>query len=1345
MTVVRRNLTLAAVLAAMLMAFAFAGCPAALMSVIPLPGEDTILVQPPQDGKAIPATGVHYMEDTSILVFNGQDIETLTAVVSPADATLRTVYWASSNPLVATVRGATTGDIPFGTVVPHGVGEAKIYAQVSDGKGDYYTATCLIKVLKVPEVGIVIEGAEIDQYKRLAIPAPMVEKYISARVLHGTGDVTWSISDAADPVVLLNNGLWDPLPTSANAADVTITGRKAGTAYLTATSAEGKTDTIMVTVSAIAVDTIEITKPNGDLVTNLSIAKGTSLPVMAKLTPNNTTYTVVKWAVASGTDIVDLSTDTTSGSELVTITAKTAGTALIRATSEDGKTATCIIRVPLTLTPPGMTLILDTDSFKKRTLTASAAPGDVSWSISNAGIATYTVDPQTGVVEVTGVTAGQTTLRASTIWADSDGQHLTAECLVTVLTTFAGKTLTLNVPITYTGTAPANPPPTPSPTVGEITLVNPPLGIHWENENTDVADLSVSTNVTVTAKATGQTFVMALNADNSLYEMYLVIVPLRFEYASRTIAKGVTELLNTTVDDVNTDKLDWTSSNTSVATVDTEGRVTALTAGKTVITAVTKDGRQTASCMVTVPLTLSPAALTLFLDEPRFKTRTLTASIAVGQAIWANSNPTVATYVVDAATGELTVEGLAAGTTTITVTTVYNGDEGVPLTAQCVVRVLDTFVGQTVTLNAPIQYPAGYLGVKQTTPPAPTSEVLNQPAGSKWNNDDPGIASLNTDTGTTVTVSAVSAGTTFLLVEDSVGGPVTMYRIDVPIRLEENAVEVELTSPVKSDKTLYTTVADANKSKIVWTSDDDSIAGVDSDGKVTGNGVGTTTIHAAYNGVTVDCEVTVPLAMPLTLFVDETSDLTTLPEMTGLVLPADTVWVSPFPGFVTVDQDGKVTGIKSTGSVPVLVTASVDDHMRVKCSVNVVNRTLTVIPAGMTMSPGESTTGLTGLKPDLNYTIDPAYDLSFDPALLTPLWYSDNPTVVAVDQSGHVTALRTGAATVWVVVRGARGYCEVNIPSIKIAWDGDNQDHNGEAIWWWKDTNPLSLTAAISDAPAGTQVRWSINGPADAVVFDGGYTGDSVAPAAAVTIKPGVNFGRNPATVTAALDGYPGVNASFTINPGFTYPVVAITRYEGYVRSESVYSISLGWANAPAGATESWIDVKVEEARANWKKLPNPLPYSDDDVNPDNDSAETIDLEVGYGDGSINLGVNNLVINRYWPPSLGTNRIVWMNAEQDRLDAFTLEQTKINDFLSKIEASPLYTDGSRLKALHDEMADSIRVPPGGPVHGLIWSDGTKKTLKLPVGAGSLYEYYMGYVPGISEYVGFGDYPLPGDE
>ena len=71
---------------------------------------------------------------------------------------------------------------------------------------------------------------------------------------------------------------------------------------------------------------------------------------------------------------------------------------------------------------------------------------------------------------------------------------------------------------------------------------------------------------------------------------------------STTLTVGGTEMLTATVrPDGATDKtVTWSSDNTSVATVDANGKVTAVAAGTATITVTTTDGSKTATCSVTV-------------------------------------------------------------------------------------------------------------------------------------------------------------------------------------------------------------------------------------------------------------------------------------------------------------------------------------------------------------------------------------------------------------------------------------------------------------------------------------------------------------------------------------------------------------------------------------------------------------------------------------------------------------------------------------------------------------------------------------------------------------------------
>jgi uncharacterized protein YjdB len=126
-----------------------------------------------------------------------------------------------------------------------------------------------------------------------------------------------------------------------------------------------------------------------------------------------------------------------------------------------------------------------------------------------------------------------------------------------------------------------------------------------------------------------------------------------------------------------------------VATVSSDGTVTAVAAGSATITVTTADGGKTATCYVTVnsvPVTgvyLNATRTTLQLgDWTMASSVTLIATVLPTNATnknvtWSSSNPGVATVSTYG-----TVTGIALGTTVITVTTVDGG-----YTATCLVTV----------------------------------------------------------------------------------------------------------------------------------------------------------------------------------------------------------------------------------------------------------------------------------------------------------------------------------------------------------------------------------------------------------------------------------------------------------------------------------------------------------------------------------------------------------------------------------------------------------------------------------------------------------------------------------
>ena len=131
----------------------------------------------------------------------------------------------------------------------------------------------------------------------------------------------------------------------------------------------------------------------------------------------------------------------------------------------------------------------------------------------------------------------------------------------------------------------------------------------------------------------------------------------------------------------------WTSSNTSVATVDSNGKVTGRKTGTATVTVRTSNGK-TASCKVTVkyaPASVStnPAKLTLGNGE----TYTISENTSAGSYAnaanlrWTSSNTNVVTVTKQNGTNRATLKATRTGTAYITIKT-YNGK-----TASCTVTV----------------------------------------------------------------------------------------------------------------------------------------------------------------------------------------------------------------------------------------------------------------------------------------------------------------------------------------------------------------------------------------------------------------------------------------------------------------------------------------------------------------------------------------------------------------------------------------------------------------------------------------------------------------------------------
>ncbi len=196
----------------------------------------------------------------------------------------------------------------------------------------------------------------------------------------------------------------------------------------------------------------------------------------------------------------------------------------------------------------------------------------------------------------------------------------------------------------------------------------------WISENPSIA--SVDDSGCVKGNSDGETVVTARTIDGDKKALCKVCVKtavtgITITPSTVNLCKGEKKKLVTSIEpvDASVKTVVWVSENNSVATVDEEGVVTAVSGGTSVITATTNDGNFSATSKVTVNVPATGIYLNqnkLFLIEGA--SAMLLATIVPSDAscrkvIWNTSNPNVASVI----NGE--VFAVAKGTAIITAKT----------------------------------------------------------------------------------------------------------------------------------------------------------------------------------------------------------------------------------------------------------------------------------------------------------------------------------------------------------------------------------------------------------------------------------------------------------------------------------------------------------------------------------------------------------------------------------------------------------------------------------------------------------------------------------------------------
>ena len=610
-----------------------------------------------------------------------------------------------------------------------------------------------------------------------------------------------------------------------------------GQAIITATSDDGgKTATCTVTVKAkvIAVNGITLNQ------TSLNLKAGNPVSLEATVSPENATNKNVLWS--SSNESVASVNSTGLVNPLST------GTTIISAVTEDGGfKAQCEVNVTVAVT--GIALSQTTASIiegESITLIASVVPAnatnqEVIWESSKPDIATVNNG------HVTGIKVGTSEITATT---KEDAKKAT--CIVTVFPVAVSgvslnkTSLTLRIGETETLVATVMPENATDKTVT------------WSVANSSIA--TVSSQGEVTALSVGSTTVTATSSDGtkkatcSVSVQPIDVLGISLNKTSLTLHIGETETLVATVMPENaTDKMvTWSVANSSIATVSSQGEVTALSVGSTTVTATSSDGTKKATCSVYVQpidvsgISLNKTSLTLHIGETETLVATVMPENATDKTVtWSVANSSIATV---SSRGEVTA--LSVGSTTVTAT---SSDGTKKATCSVYVQPIDVsgislnktsltlHIGETETLVATVM------------PENATDKTVT------WSVANSSIAMVSSQG----EVTALSVGSTTVTATSSDGTKKATCSVSVqPITVTEISLDKQYLSMYANDtKQLVATILPSNATdqSVTWSSSNSQIASVSSTGYVTAIAAGSAVISATSNdgGLSASCSVSV--------------------------------------------------------------------------------------------------------------------------------------------------------------------------------------------------------------------------------------------------------------------------------------------------------------------------------------------------------------------------------------------------------------------------------------------------------------------------------------------------------
>ena len=617
---------------------------------------------------------------------------------------------------------------------------------------------------------------------------------------------------------------------------------------------------------------------------------------------------------------------------------------------------------------------------------------------------------------------------------------------------------------------------TVSPEITEAHINEKPKTTEWTSSDETVATVSGGK---ISAKSAGTaTITCSMEFEDSTEETTWevnVFVPVASIKTSKTLEVTVGDepaelAVEIAPEDATYKDLEWSSSDEEVVKVDDSGIVTAVKAGKAVLTATANDPGNDKKVSAAISVTVLQPVLSLGLDQStvelaKGKSVTLAAEMTPEDAsnkqlTWTSSDPAVAA--VDSK-GKVTAKGL--GNATIT----CEAADGAGASVSCEVEVFVPVAAvksdaKTISVNT-----------EETTEPV---SITIDPEDAKykdvtWSTADETIATVSEDgriTGVKAGKTKITATSADVIGENEkaklIAFDVTVLQPVLSLGLDQSTVELAKGKSVTLAAEM--TPEDASNKQLTWTSSDPAVAAVDSKGKVTAKGLGNATITceaADGAGASVSCEVEVfvPVAAvksdakTISVNTEETTEPVSITIDPEDAKYKDVTWSTADETIATVSEDGRITGVKA-GKTKITATSAdvIGENEKAKLfafDVTVLQpvKSINLDKTSVNIAKGSSQK----LVPEV---------LPQDASNKKLVWKSSNESVATVS-NGSVSAKGVGKATITCTSEdgsGASASCEVTVyqavKSIKLLVKSDLSVTTGKNVTIKAEAQPNDAT-----------------------------------------------------------------------------------------------------------------------------------------------------------------------------------------------------------------------------------------------------------------------------------------------